>query len=93
MVYFYNIQIPRKTVHLLFQILCLLFEGFCFAIIVTSLMKIKLKAMKKIVFTFISFLIDHILYLILVVFLGCFVVVLSVLLNNSIIGRILFHGF
>jgi cbb3-type cytochrome oxidase subunit 3 len=35
----------------------LLFYGFSFAVIVTSLMKIKLNAMKKIVFTFLSFII------------------------------------
>lgn len=53
---FFPIQIPYKTLLLLVQILPLLVESFCFAIIVRSLMNIKRNAMKKIVFTFISFL-------------------------------------
>ncbi len=46
-----------KTLFLLVQILPLLFLDFCFAIIVTSLMKVKLNVMKKTVLIFISFLI------------------------------------
>ncbi len=51
------IQILRKVLYLLFQTGCLLFYGFCFAIIVASLMKIKRIAMKNIIVTFLVFLI------------------------------------
>src|SRR5690606_1902468 len=52
-----NIQILHKTLHLLVQTLPMLFYGFRFAIIVTSLMKIERNAMKKIFFTFLIFII------------------------------------
>ena len=55
-IYIHNIQILHKTVELLFQTPPFLFYGFSFAIIVTSLMKIKLVTMKKILFTFLSFI-------------------------------------
>jgi two-component system, LytTR family, sensor kinase len=51
-----NSQILHKTTHLLFQSLSLMFYGFCFAIIATSLMKIKLDNMKKIIFILLSFI-------------------------------------
>src|SRR5690606_12200008 len=51
------IQILHRTLHLLFPTLPLLLYSFSFTIMVTSLMKIKLNAMKKIIFLFISFLV------------------------------------
>ena len=51
-------EILHKTIHLLFQTLPFLFYGFSFAIIVTSLMNIKLNSMKKLIFTFLSFIIS-----------------------------------
>ena len=47
--FFDNIQILCKIIHLLIQTLPLLFDGFSFAIIVASLMKIKPDKMKKII--------------------------------------------
>lgn len=52
-----NIQILHKTLPLLFRTPPFLFYGFSFAIIATSLMKIKLNLMKKIIFTLLSFII------------------------------------
>ncbi len=52
-----NIQILHKTIHLLVQTLPFLFYGFSLVIIATSLMKIKLNIMKKIIFIFLSFII------------------------------------
>jgi two-component system LytT family sensor kinase len=53
----YFIQIPHKNILLLFQSPPLLFYGFSFAIITASLIKIKLNIMKKIIVTFLIFMI------------------------------------
>jgi hypothetical protein len=52
-----NVQILHKTIGLLCETLSFLFYGFGLAIIATSLMKIKLNIMKKIIFTLFSFII------------------------------------
>jgi two-component system LytT family sensor kinase len=51
------IQIRHKAIYLLFRTLPFLFYGCSFAIIATSLMKIELNVMKKIIFIFLSFFI------------------------------------
>ncbi len=52
-----NKPILHQTALLLFDTSSLLFYGFCFAIIVASLIIIKLKMMKKIIFIFLSLII------------------------------------
>ena len=51
------VQILRKFTPLLFQPQPFLFYGFSFAIIVTSLMNIKLNIMKRVLLTFLSFIV------------------------------------